>query len=284
MELVNSSALQSEFMEVFEGWFALLNAGHKISGVGSSDGHDVSRYIIGQGRTYIPCPDKRPDRINITQACKNLREGRALISMGLLTDMTVNGRYHVGDLAGRLGEQMEVSVVVQGPSWIHADKVELFADGHKIKEEKIEPSSSVEKARVTWKLPRPLHDQYLVAIATGPGVSAPYWAIPRPYQPASKIWKPLVIGATNPIWIDGDGDKKFTAPRAYAATIVNRNPGKPERLLQDLSAYDEAVCAQAAGLWQKSGRDVRDSHFQALLKTAPAQVRVGFSAFAATLP
>lgn len=284
MELVNSSALQTEFMGVFEGWFALLNAGHKITGVGSSDGHDVSRYIIGQGRTYITCPDNRPDRIDIEQACKNLKAGRALISMGLLTDITVNGRYHVGDLATRLGDQLEVSVVVQGPSWISADKVELFANGHKVREEKIKPSNSVEKARVIWKIPPPRHDQFLVAIATGPGVSAPYWAIPRPYQPAAKIWKPLVIGATNPIWIDGDGDKKFTPARAYAASVVDRTLEKPEQLLRDLEAYDEAVAAQAAGLWQKAGKDFREAHFQDLLKNAPQHVRAGFSAFAQSLP
>jgi hypothetical protein len=284
IELVNSSALQSDLMEVFRGWFALLNAGHRITGVGSSDGHDVSRYIVGQGRTYIACPDGRPDRINIENACKSLKEGRALISMGLLTEMSINDQFLVGDLATRLGEKMEVTVWVRGPSWIEADKVELFANGEKIREERIAPSSRSQKARVTWQMPRPRHDQHFVAIATGPGVAAPYWATARPYQPASKHWEARVVGATNPIWIDGDGDQKFTAARTYAASMVERNLGNPERLLRDLGGYDQAVCAQAAGLWQKAGRDVRDPHFRSLLESASGQVRAGFKAFAQTLP
>ena len=62
MEVLNSSAQQSDFMLVYRDWFALLNHGYRITAVGSSDGHDVSRYIVGQGRTYIACPDERPDR------------------------------------------------------------------------------------------------------------------------------------------------------------------------------------------------------------------------------
>lgn len=283
MELVNSSALQSEMMGVFEGWFALLNAGHKITAVGSSDGHDVSRYIVGQGRTYIACPDKRPDRIDIEKACRNLKEGRALVSMGLLADLTVNGKYEVGDFATRLGKEYEVTVTVQGPSWVTADKVELFANGVKIREQKIVPSSRVEKARVTWKLPRPQFDHYLVALATGPGVTAPYWAISRPYQPTSKKWNPQVVGATNPIWIDGDGDAKFTSARDYALPLVLRNLSKPAQLFRELGAYDQAVAAQAAGLWQKGGNDLRKPAVQELLSRAPNHVQKGVTAFTRTL-
>src|SRR5258707_844861 len=83
-----------------------------------------------------------------------------------------------------------------------------------------EPTKSIEKARQTWKLPRPLNDQYLVAIATGPGVRAPYWPISRPYQPSSKSWNPRVIGATNPIWLDADRDGKFSSAREYASSLI----------------------------------------------------------------
>jgi hypothetical protein len=53
----------------------------------------------------------------------------------------------------------------------------------------------------------------LLAVASGPPVTAPFWRIPKPYQPTSTTWNPRVIGATNPIWIDADGDGRFTPPR-----------------------------------------------------------------------
>ena len=66
------------------------------------------------------------------------------------------------------------------------------------------------KAEVEWIIPRPVHDTYLVAIATGPAVTAPFWAMTRPYQPTSTKWKGRAIGSTNPVWLDADGDGRFT--------------------------------------------------------------------------
>jgi hypothetical protein len=204
--------------------------------------------------------------------------------MGLLADMKVERQFGVGSLAAKLRDEFEVTVTVHGPSWITADQLDLFANGVKIREAKIVPSAKIEKARVTWQLPRPPHDQYLVAIATGLGVRAPYWAISRPYQPSSKTWNAQVIGATNPIWLDTDGDGKFSCARDYAARVIEKSGSDPEQLLRNLSPYDQAVSAQAAGLWQKAGHDVREPTFQKLISTAAVSVRAGFQAFAATLP
>jgi hypothetical protein len=82
VELINSGALRTDVMQVFHDWFALLNYGYKIVGVGGSDSHDVSRFIVGQGRTYIMCDDKDPSRINVAEAMANLRQGKALILPG----------------------------------------------------------------------------------------------------------------------------------------------------------------------------------------------------------
>jgi hypothetical protein len=94
---------------------------------------------------------------------------------------------------------------------VSATNVWLFANGLKVREEAL---AHEHDHMVTWTLARPKHDVHLVAIAAGPGVVAPYWAIPRPYQPVSPHWEGRVIGSTNPIWLDGDGDGRFTAARA----------------------------------------------------------------------
>ena len=62
MEVVNSGAQQTDVMRLVRDWFGLLNRGRVLTPVGSSDSHDVSRYIVGQGRTYIRCKDDRPGR------------------------------------------------------------------------------------------------------------------------------------------------------------------------------------------------------------------------------
>lgn len=285
MEVINSGALQSDFMRLFNDWFALLNYGHRVTAVGSSDSHDVSEYIVGQGRTYLACDDNDPARINVEEACRSMLEGRALVSMGLLTELRVNDKYGVGDLATELGKVMRVEVAVYGPSWISADRVELFANGIKIQERRISSATKpVEKIRVRWLLRKPGHDVHLVAIASGPGITGPHWPIHPPYQPTSPVWNPRVIGATNPVWLDADGDNSYTPPRHYAAALLQRHGPDPQRLLPVLAAYDQAIAAQAASLCQAAGRDVRDAEFERLLKTASTFVRLGFSAFTTTLP
>ena len=284
VEVLNSSALQSDLMLGFRDWFALLNYGYRITAVGSSDSHDVSRYIVGQGRTYVACGDSVPGKIDVKAACESILAGRALVSLGLLVRVTVNDKFTVGDLATGLGDTMRVTAIVSGPSWIRADRVELYANGLKIREERIKsPDGSIEKARVTWQIPRPLHDAHLVAIASGPPVTAPFWALAKPYQPSSTVWEPRVIGATNPVWIDADGDGKFTAPRGYARMLFEKAGRDPGRLIDALAAYDEAIATQAASLCQAAAVDVREIQTSRIFEKAAPQVRRGFETYAATL-
>src|SRR5688572_9840680 len=162
VELINSGALRTDLMQVFHDWFALLNYGYKIVGVGASDTHDVSRFILGQGRTYIVCDDKDPGGINVAEAMANLRKGKALISLGLITRLKVQDRFDVGDLATGIGPQMNVKAEVWGPSWATADRIELFANGKVIAQTAIEPNARAQKHSISWTLPRPKTDAHLI--------------------------------------------------------------------------------------------------------------------------
>jgi hypothetical protein len=285
VEVANSGTLQSDFMQSYRDWFALLNHGYRITAVGSSDSHDVARFIVGQGRSYVACDDHDPAHIDVSTACRSFREGRVAVSLGLFTRLSVDDKFGPGDLATGLGPEIRVAVRVLGPTWVHADKVELFADGLKIREQTIQaPDSAVEKAAIEWRLPKPAHDVHLVAIAIGPGVTAPYWTIPSPYQPTDRLRAPRVIGSTNPVWIDADGDGHYTAPRAYAEALVQRTEADPVRLIPALASYDEAVAAQAAGLCQAGGHDVRANAFTMALQSATTATRRGFDAYRQTLP
>jgi hypothetical protein len=201
--------------------------------------------------------------------------------MGLLTDMTVNERFNVGDLATNLAAQVRVTVRLLGPPWTSATNVWLFANGFKVREQAL---AHEHDRAVTWTLQRPKHDVHLVAIATGPGVVAPYWAIPRPYQPVSPHWESRVIGSTNPIWLDGDGDGRFTAARAYAKRLVNEHGSDPAKLVSALNRFDEAVAAQAASFCAAAGQSLSSPALAEALKAGAPHVQRGFKAFAATQP
>jgi len=293
IEVCNSSALQSDLMLGFHDWMALLNYGYRVTAVGSSDGHDVSRYIVGQGRSYVACDDHDPSRIDINAACESFLKGRVLVSLGLLAQLTVDRKFAVGDLATGLGRRIHVETTVLGPSWVTADRVELYANGVKIREQKVaaperlprRPGRQADgiKARVTWLIPRPKHDVHLVAIASGPGVRAPYWAIARPYQPSSRVWNSRIIGATNPIWIDADGDGEFTSARAYARKLIDQHGTDPGKLLPALASYDQTIAAQAANLIHKAGVDLRSPGLSSQLKAVSEAIQRGFTDYLETL-
>ena len=253
IEVVTSAAMQSDIHLLYRDWFALLNRGHRIAAVGSSDSHDVNRFILGQGRTYVAAKDADPANLDLDEVWRSYKEGRLLVSLGLLAQITVDDKFTVGDLATGLKEKIKVEASVSGPAWTQADHVELFANGILIREQKMEPSRRVgEKARIVWELPKPAHDVHLVVIATGPGVTEPFWEIPRPYQPSSKSFISRVVGSTNPIWIDADGDGRFEPAVEIARQLIQENGGDREKIRQALRRCDEAVAVQAESLMEKS--------------------------------
>jgi hypothetical protein len=227
--------MQSDIELLYRDWFALLNRGHRVYAVGSSDSHDVNRFILGQGRTYALAKDDDPAAVSLGEVWRSYHEGRLLVSLGLLVTMTVDGRFGIGDTATGLGDTLKVECVIQSPSWTRADKLQIFANGHLVHERAVS-----DEKRIVWSMPKPLHDVHLVVIATGPGVTEPFWEIPRPYQPSSKTFTPRVIGSTNPIWIDADGSGRFESAYEIAKRLIEQGAS--------IEKHDAAVKAQAVGL------------------------------------
>lgn len=253
MEVITSGAMQSDIRQLYHDWFALLNRGHRIAAIASSDTHDVDRFILGQGRTYVAAKDADPAKLDLDEVWRSYHEGRLLVSLGLLAQLKVNDRFTVGDLATGVGDSIKVEATVFGPSWVQADHIELYANGQLIREQKIgDAHQAGEKARIVWQLPKPAHDVHLVVIATGPGITEPFWETPRPYQPSSKNFVPRVIGSTNPIWIDADGDGKFESAFAIAKRLIEQHGGDREKLRAALQNCDDAVSIQVESLMGSS--------------------------------
>lgn len=279
MEIVNSGAQQSDVMRLVHDWLGLLNRGIYLTPVGASDSHDVARHFIGQARTYIQCRDENPGEIDVDEAVAHFLKGKVLVSCGLLAEIQVNGKFEPGDLAP-VTDEVTVAVRVLGPTWVKADRVELFANGIKVREANITGDGKPGlKWEGTWKLPRPRQDTHLVVVASGPGVEALYWPIAKPYQPTSPVVERRVIGVSGAVWLDGDGDGKRSSAFDYARRLFKESP-QVEKLLPTLAEYDEAVAQQAAGLLQGKGISVLEPDIQMAAKKAGPHVERAFQAFA----
>jgi hypothetical protein len=277
MEVMNSGSQQSDIMKLFMNWFGMINGGHVITPVGSSDSHDVSRYIVGQGRTYVQGNDDDPAKIDVPAAVKNIRSGKVMVGSGLLTKIVVNGKYGPGELAPKADETY-AEITVAGPSWAKADRVMLFANGELIREEKINSILASVKWTGRWKIDSVRHDLFLVAIATGPGNNIPFWPIEKPYQPVSGNWEPRLIGASGAVWLDGDGNGQANTANLYAGKILRTTGGNIIDIVSALNKYDKAVATQVAvGLWI-DGKNLSSPTFLRALEAATPETKAGFEA------
>jgi hypothetical protein len=291
MEVINSGAMRSDWMEPFRAWFALLNRGYRVTGVSGSDSHDVSRFIVGQGRTYIQGDDSIAGKIGVDEACRDLKAGRAVVSLGIFPSITIRGSSGAasagpGNLLSAIKDDgLDIRVTASWSKGMHSERgkapsIALYANGREAARHDGAYENNLDHA---WHIQRPRHDTYYLAIASAPGVTAPYWAVARPYQPTSTRWEPVLLGATNPVWVDADGDKHFTSPREYAEKLAREFQNAPENLIPRLAEYDWATATQCAELLDISGVNLHSLPFQQALKKAAPQTLNGFQDYLATV-
>ncbi len=277
MEVVNSGAVLSDGLALPRDWMGLLDRGLILTPVGSSDSHDVARYIVGQGRTYVRCDDGDPGAIDLSRAIESVRGGQVLVSYGLLTEIDVAGAGPGQRIAPR--GDLAVRIRVKGPGWTRAARVALYVDGVRVRDEAIPDGRQAGlKWEGLWRLPAPAHDVHLVAVASGPGVVAPYWPTAKPYQPTSPDFTPYVLGMSGAVFVDADGSGTFESAAAYARRELAAT-ADPRRLAARLGRYDAAVATQAASLLRARDPAGFEATVGAMLADAPPPVASGLRAY-----
>lgn len=192
MELINSGAQQTDPMQLVEDWMSLLQSGHKIAGIGSSDSHTVNFAIPGQARTYIESDDSDPSSIDVNAAVDSLLAGNAHTSFGLLTLAEIDGD--------------TLTVKVHGPSWTEADRLRIYRNGELAKTLEIEQADGKKagekySVRISISDLNAIQGDLLVAVASGPGISEGWWPMMPPYQPDAPVYEPFVMGISKAIWL-----------------------------------------------------------------------------------
>lgn len=248
MEIINSSATQSDPLQLTRDWMTLLNRGLKVTPVGSSDSHDVLRHFVGQGRTYIRCNDANPGAIEIEDAVAAFLAGQVRVSYGLLVELHAAGKSS-GETITVEDAAVEVTVTVRAPSWIKAERVELFVNGQSFAQLSIDEFERSTESGSVWRrnftFTELTHDINLVAVATGPGIDAPHWRTAKPYQPTSTAWEPIVLGVSGALWLDVDGDGIQSASD-YAERLWSESSNDLNALLNATAAYDSVTASHVA--------------------------------------
>lgn len=177
MEVMNSGSQQTDPRRLYLDWMDLMNKGIILTPVGSSDSHDVSRFIVGQARTYV-----RSDAGLVT----NFLKGRVGVSFGLFTELVV-------DTASE--EKTNITIKVHSPSWVKPGKVMLYANGEKIFTSMFsvgEKTCSSYNRKIS--IPKQKYEVVILAIAEGADPQVPWWPVAKPYQHTSPEVNPIVLG------------------------------------------------------------------------------------------
>ncbi|TAH39964.1 MAG: hypothetical protein EYC70_00005 [Planctomycetota bacterium] len=238
MEIFNATEEGPKVVDlVLADWFALLNHGAGVPVVGTSDSHTVGD-IVGQGRTYLPSRSDDPARISVDGICAAFRRGEFSASLGIFATADVGG-HGMGSTLRVRGDTVTMNLRVACASWVLPGTARVYCNGRLAAELAVPhaPGQPTD-ARLHVAVPRPAQDAWLVCVVRGPEQTQPFW----------RTSLRMVGAVTNPIYLDADGDGRYSSPRAIAQRVVDQAGSAPERLAQALRPYDAAVAVQAASL------------------------------------
>lgn len=277
MEIINSGAQQSDIKQLQRDWMVCLNRGQFLTPVGCSDSHDVSRHFVGQGRTYIQGNDESLGEIDIASATKSFRDGRVVVSCGLIPMVTVEQKYGPGDLIPKQSDdELTLNLTVNTTDWIECNRYEIYLNGKFISNHSSDEESFDKLENVTLKIPVPDYDVHIEVAVFGPGVTSLHWPIAKPYQPDQPNWTSQVFGMTGAIWYDGNGDGKRNSAREIAGKLWEKFHADAQVAIKRLKTYDRAVALQMAELVHTSGQSFQSPEFRAFLETQPKLIEQAF--------
>lgn len=187
-----------------EDWFEFMRRGHRFVATGTSDSHTISIRPVGWPRTFVCVEEDAPPRLDVAAFTAALRRGCATISAGPVVTIRGGGG-RMGDTVRAEGGKLDVEVLVQAAPWIGTDRLVLFVDGKKTSEIRLDGRETI-RHQDTHTVSCDA-DCFVVAMVDSDEPLAPV-IVDRPDM------TPRPIALTNPIFLDVDGDGRFTPPGA----------------------------------------------------------------------
>lgn len=112
-------------------WFALLNAGLRITATGNSDSHKLTYHEAGVPRNFVRVGNDSPAEFDEATFIDAVRRGKVVVSSGPFVRLT-SGAAEVGDDVAP-GSEVAVHVRVDAPPWVDVSSVDLVRRGEVVK-------------------------------------------------------------------------------------------------------------------------------------------------------
>jgi hypothetical protein len=226
---------------VLRDWFNLLNRGERHAAVGNSDSHTVHFDFAGWPRNYVPSSTDDPSRIDVREVAASVRALTCFTTLGPFVELRcfddihqVTGTPNYWDvLPDRLVRRHtnirllpSLAVRIRAASWIDVDRMKVIVDGDLVETAPVADSRQALRLDYSREIAEyaPEHggDYWIAFLVEGDDPLDPI--VVDQEQPA----RPIAI--VNPLFIDADGDGKWTAPWETAKKLVDTTP-EPADLL-----------------------------------------------------
>ncbi|MCC7535582.1 MAG: CehA/McbA family metallohydrolase, partial [Deltaproteobacteria bacterium] len=129
IEAFNGSDFERNRDSTVVDWFSFLEQGRRVFAVGDSDSHHVRSDPVGWPRNSVLLGTDVPSEVTPEQVRDAVTAGHVVVTGGILVTATTASGAGPGDEERVAGEEATIHVVVQAPSWIDVDELEVIADG-----------------------------------------------------------------------------------------------------------------------------------------------------------
>ncbi len=200
VEVLNGRGVSST-EQVLLDWFSLLDHGHIVTAMGNSDTHELHTTIGGYPRNFVRVPDDRPGKVSDADIIAAVRAHRSFFTTGPMLDLT-SGAAGIGDVVKAPDGKVTISIDVSAAPWVDVTSATLYINGQLEKRWPITRTKLPQRleAQYTFNVTR---DSYVVLRADG---SEPIW----PIAGDAELTRVLPLAITNPLFIDRDGDGRYT--------------------------------------------------------------------------
>lgn len=212
-------------ISVRDDWYNMLNSGHQFTAVGNSDSHTVLSILAGIPRNYIASSTDDPADMDEAELVASIKNRNVSVNRGLYVEFGTADGGRIGELRTANEDGVTFDIRVQAPDWVECDSVFLVANGKTVAS--FSAQSTKQALRFERRVSvRPQVDTWYIAVASGSKSMAPLiHDAPVPITP---------LGFTNPIWIDADGNGRFTSLYEHAGQIVEENTNSPDKLVAQI--------------------------------------------------
>ncbi len=134
VEFFNDSSFEQNATTVAD-WFSFLRHGRRVFAVGSSDSHHLSSSPVGFPRTCMALGTSDPMAATPQAVGTAVGTGRSTISGGVFLDVRALPMTGDATSAGPgqeltgAGAEARLEIVARAPTWVRADRMQVFVDG-----------------------------------------------------------------------------------------------------------------------------------------------------------